>query len=235
VGFLIISQFQRNLGQHPSSASLTVNGVLIANGIYVNRISFTSTGSTSPGAWGSIILTGSGANGSTISYADIDYGTEVKINQSDGVTIENCNIMDNSYHGIEVYYGSNFLAQGNTIANSNINHGITITGGSNNNCNYNTIYKYPNVSPGYHNGAGIQYGASSGNVKQNDIDYYNWGIGAIWGASVNSYYSIDNTTRNNRVTNCLYGLMVYRNSYCDFGLQSAQTAYSYNSIYNNAD
>ena len=210
--------------------SLTVNGKLEVEGASFAPVIFTSNSSSpSPGDWGSIVLNGSGANASTIDYADIDYGTEVKVNQANNVTIENCNIYDNYYHGIEAYYASGLLAQSDTIANANANHGILITGGSSNNCYQNVIYKTNHGR----NGAGIEYAGSSGIVTENDIEYYNWGIGAIWGASPTSYVSAWNgPQRNNRITNCIYGLMVYHQSYPNFG--PVQTSpYSYNSIYSN--
>ena len=216
-----------NAGQ---SLSLTSNGTLHVEGTSYAPVTFTSnSASPSSGNWGSIVLNGSGANGSTINYADIDYGTEVKVNQANNVTIENCNIYDNYYHGIESYYASDLLAQSDTIANANANHGILITGGSSNNCYQNIIYKTNHGR----NGAGIEYAGSSGIVTENDIEYYNWGIGAIWGASPTSYVSAWNgLQRNNRITNCIYGLMVYHQSYPNFG--PVQTSpYSYNSIYSN--
>ncbi len=215
----------------PSGASLTVNGVLNVAGIVQSPITFTSTGSTTPGSWGPLQLSGSGANGSTISYANIQYGTEVDINQASNVTIQNCNITDMSSNSIYLYFASNCLLQNNTIANSNVYHGIRMDGGSSNNCYDNVIYKYPNVSPGYHNGAGIMYSGCSGYIAQNDIRGYNWGIGCIWGASPD-FYNPKGDMRNNRITDCLYGLEIYHQSYPEIGHPIAN--FWGNSIYNNS-
>ena len=193
--------------------TLTANRQLVAVGQYNAPIVFTSSTGTS--SWGSIVLNGPGANGSTISYANIQYGTEVDVYSANNVTVENCNITNNSGNGIYVNSSSNFLAQYDTIKNTNIYHGIYFSGGSNNNCYYNVISKTNHVQ----NGAGILYGGSSGTVGENDIDYYNWGIAGIWGASPSAYLS-SSITKNNRVTNCLIGLYMYHLSYGEFGVSN---------------
>ena len=195
-----------------SGVSITAGGVLNAVGTSSQPITFTSTGSTNPGSWGSIILSGAGANNSTLKYCNVEYGTDIEANNTSNVTIENCKITNNSSHAIDTYFSSNFLAQSDTIVNSNVYHGIYIVGGSNNNCYQNVIYKTNHNQQG----GGILYSGSSGNVGGNDIDYYNWGIAGIWGASPNSFWW-NAPERNNRVADCQYGLMVYENSYCDFG------------------
>jgi hypothetical protein len=214
-----------------SGASLTVNGYLHAVGTASQPITYTSTGSTSPGAWGSLQLSGSGASGSTLTYCNIQYGTQIDVlNGANNIIIDHCNITNSSGHGINVSSSSNFFAWHNTIANGNINHGITINGGSYNTCAENTIYKYSGT-PGYHNGAGILYGTSSGRVYVNDIDYYNWGIGAMYGASVN-YNFYNASDPNNRVTTGIIGLKVYASSWCDLGSQDHGNGM--NSIYGNS-
>jgi parallel beta-helix repeat protein len=210
-----------------SGAGLAVNGTLNAVGTSSQPITFTSTGSTSPGSWGSIQFSGSGANGSTMSYANILYGTEVDIYSANNVTIENCNITNNSGDGIYVSSSTNFLAQSNIIKNTNIYHGIYINGGYSNNCFWNIISK---TNQNY-DGAGILYAGSSGLVGENDIDYYNWGIAGIWNASpsADKYPSV----RNNRVTSCIEGLEIYYQSYGMFGLKTGESSYALNSVYNN--
>ena len=209
------------------SYAISCNGRLNVQGISGWPITFTSnSGSPAPGNWGSIIMNGSGANGSSISYANIQYGTEVDITSASNVTIQNCSIANNSGHGINLTSASNCTMQSNTITNTNANHGIYITGGSNNNCYNNIIYK----TNQNHCGAGILYNGSSGNVGENDIDYFNWGIAAIWGASPNA--DPFPAVKNNRVTNCLFGFNVYYQSYCDFG-NPPGTAYCGNSIHDN--
>ncbi len=214
--------------QFASGTSLTANGVLSVNGTLAQPITITSTGSTSPGAWGSIILSGSGANYSTLSHANINYGIEVDVLSANNVTIQNCNIENNSGNGIYLYSSPNCQMQYNTIANSNANHGIYIYGGSNENCYNNVIYKTNHNKQG----AGIFYYGSSGTVGQNDIDYFDWGIQALWGASPSAEIS-SSITYNNRITNCQNGLMVYGNSYCNFGVLTSYPSGGLNSIYNN--
>jgi len=215
--------------QFASGTSLISNGKLVANGV-----TFTSTGNTSPGAWGSIQLSGNGANYSIIDYCNIQYGTQINvINGANNVSIRDCNITDNSGHGINVSSSSNFLAGYNTIANGNVNHGITISGGTYNRCAGNTICKYVGSS-GYHQGVGILYGSSSGVVNQNDIEYCNWGVSAIYGSTLNSGWSYG-SDHNNRITNCSWGLRVYQNSWCDFGkvVRGTDDGNGNNSIYGN--
>ncbi len=209
-----------------TGASLVVNGMLNAVGTSSQPITFTSSSGTSPGSWGSIVLNGSGAHSSTINYANIQYGTEIDVRNASNIIIQNCNITDNSSHGI-YYYNSTGAASNNTIANSNIYHGIYIQDGSRVTCNQNVIYKTNQNQQG----AGILYSSANGNCGQNDIEYYNWGIAAIWGASPYAMWPYSNM-KNNRITNCQYGLMVYRLSYAYFG-SSSRNNYMWNSIYNN--
>ena len=211
----------------PPNASLTVSGVLLASGSQLLPITFAPTTGLSPGSWGSIIFSGPSASGSIISYANILHGTEVDVANANNITFQNSNIINNSGNGIYVNSSSNFLAQSNTIKNTSIYHGIYISGGSNNNCYWNTISKTNHSQ----NGAGILYAGSSGTAGENDIDYHNWGIAGIWGASpsADQYASV----LNNRVTNCIVGLEIYYQSYGMFGLKTSWSAYALNSIYNN--
>ena len=209
--------------------SLISNGKLLAE-----NATFTSTGSTSPGAWGSLQLNGSGASYSTLTNCNIQYGTQINIlNGANYVRISGCNITNSSGHGINVSSSSSFQAISNNIANGNTNNGITITGGSQNRCSGNTIYKYQGSS-GYHHGAGIKYNSSSGVVTRNDISYYSWGVGAIYGSSLNSSWSYG-SDHNNRITNGIYGLKVYQNSWCTFGkvVAGMDDGNGNNSIYGN--
>lgn len=58
--------------------SLTTNSPLSVNGTSSTPVTFTSNSSSpSPGDWESIILNGSGANGSTINYAKVAFSTEI--------------------------------------------------------------------------------------------------------------------------------------------------------------
>ncbi len=209
--------------------TLTANGELTVQGEAGWPVTFTSNSSSpSAGNWGKIILNGSGANNSTLSFTNISYGNEIDVTGASNVTIQNCNIENNSGNGIYLYSSPNCQMQYNTIANSNANHGIYIYGGSNENCYNNVIYKTNHNKQG----AGIFYYGSSGTVGQNDIDYFDWGIQALWGASPSAEIS-SSITYNNRITNCQNGLMVYGNSYCNFGVLTSYPSGGLNSIYNN--
>ncbi|MDR3625206.1 MAG: right-handed parallel beta-helix repeat-containing protein, partial [Ignavibacteriaceae bacterium] len=213
----------------PSGASLTVNGSLTANGNSTSPISFTSNSSTSPGSWGSIILSGSGANGSTLQYANVQYGTEIDVLNANNVTVQNCAITNSSMHGIKFYGSTGSQVLNNTISNTNTAHGIYIQDGSNVNCTGNTIKKTNQNK----SGVGIYFGGGGiGIATQNDISGFSWGIGAIWGSSPTSQHA-SGVSRNNRITNCYIGIDVYYNSYPVFGIPSATDIYGINSIYNN--
>ncbi len=227
---LTISAGTKVIFNSGSGIGFTANGQLNVEGLRYAPVTFTSSSSSpTPGDWGSIVLSGSGANGSTIDYADIDYGTEVDVSSANNVTIENSNIMNSSSYGINVTSSSGFLAQGDSIGNTNSFHGIIITGGSNNNCYQNIIWKTNHLYTD--GGAGILYSGSSGYVWQNDIDCYYWGFGAIWGASPYWENPNSNGGRNNRVTNCGYGAMVYQNSFPDLG--DPYPPFGVSSIYGN--
>ena len=208
-----------------AGTSLTANGLLTAPGTASQPITFTRSGTS--GNWGSIQMSGAGAAGSSISYANFQYGTQIDVLNTSNVWIQHCNITNNTGHGINAYFSTGLLAQYNRIANSNYNHGILITGGSGNNCYDNVITKTNQNMQG----AAIEYSGSTGYVARNDIRWYNWGVGAIWGASPSSrssYYAM----RNNRITGCQVGLMVYRQSYPNFGTPPPSD-YMWNSIYSN--
>ncbi len=203
-------------------------GKLVVNGSGMPVIFAPFNQTLSPGCWGSIVLSGVGASGSTLNSVKMNYGTQIDVlNGANNITISNCSISENSGHGINASNSSYLTVSDNTIANSNVNHGILINGGYTNNCYRNVIYKTNHNKQG----AGIQYGGANGTVEQNDIDYYNWGIAGIWGADIDGGYS-SNNGRNNRVTNCQYGLMIYRQSNGEFGTMSNPGS-GWNSIYNN--
>jgi hypothetical protein len=165
----------------------------------------------------------------------VQYNTQIDVlNGANNVSISNCNITNSSGHGINVSSSSNFQAVNNTIANGSVNyHGIAISGGSNNMCYGNRIYKYSGSS-GYRTGVGIVYSASSGPVTRNDIDYFSSGISATYGSTLNYSWSYG-SDRNNRVTNCQIGVWAYSNSQCDFGkyVGGLDDGNGNNSIYGN--
>ncbi len=125
----------------PSGASLTANGLLTVNGNSSSEVTFTAASGNSAGAWGSLVLSGSGADESAIFYAHIDYGNEVDVESANNVTIENCRIDANAGAGIYLYSSSNCLMQSDTIANTNIHHGILLNASTSDNCYQNVVYK----------------------------------------------------------------------------------------------
>lgn len=208
--------------QLASGVSISASGIINATGRSDAPITFTFSGTP-----GSISISGTGASNSTLSYCNIQNASPISVtNGANHVTINNCSITNSSSDGIDVNSCDWFLAQGNTITNSNFNHGIVIFGGSNDNCYDNTIYKTNHTM----NGVGIYYTASSGRVARNDVEWYSWGLGANYGATPYSKGQYNN--RNNRIANCIYGLLVYSNSNVYFGVAS-DASYNYNSIYNN--
>ncbi len=225
--------------EFPSGASLTVSGSLIAIGTHVSPIKFTSTGSTSPGAWGSIVLNGSGANGSTIAYANIQYGTGMDIINANNATIQNCNIT-NTLQGIN-FSGSTGSAIGNHVSNAssrgmmnNGYDGIIVQNGSNVTCNQNTVKR---TNGNYWNAAGILYnGGSNGSIWQNDVNGWQWGVYANSSSSP-IFRNENNIGRNNRITNCQTGVEADNNSnptICIPAVSGASGCYSGNSIYGNS-
>lgn len=208
----------------PSNASLIVQGKLVAS-----NCTFTSQSGTTPNSWGSIELNGSGASGSIISISNINYGNQVQIINVPNFEITHCLFTDN-YESIYVS-GSSGTIQNNYITSSSYGHGIEIANSSTVDCRKNTIKKTNNT------GVGILYGGgSNGNVWQNDINGCDWGVGAIWGSSPDwyntNYLNEQNDIRNNRVTYCNDGVMVYIDSYPTVGLPIA--AYGVSSIHNNS-
>ena len=175
---------------------MTVNGALNANGTSSQPITFTSNSGTSAGSWGSIILSGSGAIGSSLNYVNMQYGTEIEALNTSNITIQNSTIQNCTY-GI---YGSTATGSilNNTIKNVNSN-AINL-----NNCamdsKYNVITK---ASVSYFQQAyGILYQqGSTGTIYQNDIRGMAEGIAVVWGSTVTSNGPYD-YIRNNRVTNC---------------------------------
>jgi hypothetical protein len=209
--------------------SLTVNGVLNAAGTSIQPITFTSASSTSPGSWGPITLNTLGANGSSIRYCNIKYGTEIDVFNTNNVTIQNCNITNSSMHGLNFSASTGCSAINDTIINSNSAHGILVQNGATVTLKANKIKK---TSP-THVGVGIDFGGGgTGTVAQNDISGFSWGLCAIWGSSPNSYNT--DFTRNNRITNCSIGLWVYNDSYPIFGTYGGNVdPFGGNSIYGN--
>jgi parallel beta-helix repeat protein len=220
---LIVSQ--TSLIKFPNNSSLIVYGKLNANGC-----TFSSQSNSNPGSWGNIQINGSGASGTTISNASIFYGTEIDVINADNVTVQNNEIINSSGYGLHFYGGTGCQAINNTISNSNIYHGVDIEGNATVDCANNTITKN---SPNTGRGVGILYaGGTSGTATRNDISGWSWGIGAIWGASVNSLRSSYSPDYNNRIRNCYYGIVVYRGAVANFGVPY-DLRFTKNSIYSN--
>ncbi len=134
-------------------------------------------------------------------------------------------------HGTANVIGTESQVFNNTISNSNIYHGILIDGGADVDCINNSITKN---SPNTGRGDGILYGGgTSGTAAQNDISGWDWGIGAIWGADIDSYFA-SYPGKNNRIRYCNAGIEIYRNSYGDFGIPTPGDSYGDNSIYGNS-
>jgi hypothetical protein len=204
--------------------SLIVNGVLNAQGSSSSRINFTSTDGSVPYSWGTITFNGAGASGSSIKYANIQYGTEVDVINTTNITIQNCKFKEN-YQAIS-FSNSTGNISNNYITSSSTGHNILIQNASTVTCNDNTVKKTNR------RGIGIYFGSGGGGtVTHNDITGCDWGIGAIWGSSATSY--LTSVSPNNRVTNCNNGLVVYREGYLRFGQPSPSQYHRFNSIYNN--
>ncbi|MGA9406089.1 MAG: right-handed parallel beta-helix repeat-containing protein, partial [Bacteroidota bacterium] len=219
-----LTVYQGATASFASGVGLIVNGQIFVNGASTPpATTFTLSGGS--GNWGSIQLNGSGASNSTITYANIVNGTEIDVTSANNVTIQNCNITNNSGNGIYVNSSSNFTAQYDSIKNPNSYNGIYISGGSNNNCYYDVISNTNHAKTA----AGISYYASSGTVGMNDIDYYKAGIQGSWGSSPSAYLS-SSITKNNRVTDCTYGLWMYHLSYGQFGVSTSYPSWGLNSI-----
>jgi FlgD Ig-like domain len=214
------------------NVSLTVNGILTAIGNPSNYITFTSTGGTSAGSWGNIILSGSGASCSIIEYDSIKYGNEVQINNVPNFTISNCSFLNNQ---IAIHAdGSTGSILSNYLSSNSDGHSMWFNN-STISCYYNTVKK---TGAGVNTGHGLLFGGgSNGTVWQNDIYNVDWGIAAIWGSSPDfynpNYYNEQNhDERNNRITSCSYGVMIYKNSYPTIALPI--DIYGKNSIHNNS-
>jgi tetratricopeptide (TPR) repeat protein len=210
-----------------NNASLNVQGKLNALGSSSHPIYMVCSSS---GYWGTINLNGSGANGSTIQYANIQFGTEIDISNSNNIAIQNCNITSSSMHGINFISGTGCTAINNTIRNTNTAHGIYVQNGANVSCTGNIIMK----TNSNHTGVGIYFGGGgTGKAILNDISGFSWGIGTTWGSSPNSDRGLNSALKNNRVSNCSIGLEVYNESYPVFGSQSINDQFGGNSVYGN--
>lgn len=202
-----------------SGVSLTSNGRLNMYGEYGSPITLTTpSGTGSYGSWGSIYLSGGGANSSIIRYANINYGTEININSASYTQVQNCNI-SNTINGINAYAAHGYI--GNNVLSNQRDHGIII--------NNSELLCYNNtISKSDHSGAALLHtaGATSYENYQNIISGYNWGITSSWGSSISSDLGY---SPNNKIIDCLYGAYAYQYSSMDIG----STSCGYNSIHDN--
>ncbi|MGB2868836.1 MAG: hypothetical protein WBD36_10315 [Bacteroidota bacterium] len=209
-----------------SGTSLFSYGSLLANGTSSSKVTFTTaSGTGSYGSWGSIVLDGNGASGSSLDNVIMKYGTEIRPNNVPSFSVTNSTI-ESTINGINAW-GSRGTVSNNSFSFQR-DHGIIVSN-STIGTQYNTITKSDN------SGAALLYNENSngwGNyVFHNDIYGYNWGVASSYGASIHfgdqyaGYHSV-----NNRIRNCLYGLMVY--SYAQIDLCDNYNGYM-NSIRNN--
>lgn len=203
--------------------SVIVKGTMYAIGNSSQRITFTSQSGTSPNSWGYIKLNGSGASGSQLRYANVQYGNMIEVTNVPNVTIQDCNIT-NTVYGINLI-GSTGNIYANNISTSSSGHGIIIQNGSTATCERNIITKTGTSKTG----VGIFYfQSSSGTLWQNDISGWLWGVGAFNSSPQFRKNPAASQYKNNRIKNCTYGVMAYQNSWPIIG--TASTGYGYNSI-----
>ena len=208
--------------------SITSNGPLCVDGSSTNPVLFTSNSSTpAVGDWGSIILSGAGANYSSFGYMNMQYGTEIEALNTSNITIQNSRIQ-NCHYG---FYGS--TATGSILNDmiENVMSSAIMLNASAMDCKYNVIYKTPGFA--YYNiGYGLEYfNGSTGTVYQNDIAGMNQGVNVYNRAWISSNGPNDNN-KNNRITNCSEGLYVYYMSTAILGT-TPNTGGQWNSIYGN--
>ena len=203
--------------------SLTSHGMITAVGTSSQPVTFTGN------SWGTISLSGSGANGSTFGYVNVQNNTSLSASNVSNVSIQNCTFTNSTGNAI-AFSSSSGSVTNTTITNSNTNgNGIWISSSSSVDCKSNTITK---TGSGLHTGAGIYYyGGSDGNATQNDISGFNFGLASVRFSSAGSHDSYYHE-RNNRIRNCNVGLMVGWGSYLYFG-DPPPSDYMWNSIYSN--
>ncbi len=231
-GNLVIGDNTKVIFNAGHGYNITVSGKISSEGLPYGQVLITSN-STNPAVndWGSIFLSGSGSSGSKIKYTNIQYGNGIQVINVPDFEISNCNFLNNY---ISIYCnGSIGSILNNYLSSNSIGHSIqlnlsTVT------CNKNKIKK---IDSGAKRGHGILFGGGShGSAWQNDIYNVDWGIGSIWSSSVDcynsNYYNEPNDERNNRITNCNYGVRIYNNSYPILGRPIS--VYGYSTIKNNS-
>ncbi len=212
--------------------SLIINGTLNSQGTSTNPISFTSTGSTSPGSWGTIIFNGSGASSSNLNYANITYGTGIKFLNGANATIQNSYI-DTCTNGIYVYNSEPQILT-NHILEPQQNGIYGEASGMYPSVIDNTIIKTTASGSYYQNYQGIWFTNNTrAYIAHNDVSGFYWGayISAV-AFFTNSNYSLFNP--NNRFRNNLYGFAAGWGGYIWGGTGTSSQCYNTcdsNSIY----
>jgi hypothetical protein len=207
-----------------SSIRFSAGSSLTSNGnIQATSAAFLPVVGTSYGSWGSIVLNGSGASGSTLNYVNAQYGTEINVVNVPSFTINN-SIIINMINGVNAY-NSNGWVMNSTIATPR-DHGII--------ANNSTIACYHNIiSKSDHTGAGILFSSGGGDyIWHNQISGFNWGVGSIYG-SYPEFGHPSNSGINNYIQNCLEGIRAYQYSSLYMGDDDPEmTMYGYSSFLN---
>jgi hypothetical protein len=210
-------------------ASLVAKGTLNAQGAAPQQITFTSTGGTSTGSWGSIVLDGSGASGSILNNCTIQYATDLQILNGASVALQNSTIK-NCTRGTYVY-NANANINGNHYQD-NPNDIYCNATGYTHQIHNNTFTKLSGSSGYYHGGVAINSSYPSiAYISHNDITGY--GNGMYIGSSTAYFLKNQNgpyTAPNNRIRDCSEGVVV------GWGGSLLNNAYYfmwYSSIYNN--
>ncbi len=211
--------------------SLTIDGVLSAQGISTNPISFTSTGSTSPGSWGTITFNGSGAASSNLNYANITYGAGIKCLNGANVTIQNSYI-DTCTNGVYIYNSAPQILT-NHILEPQQNGIYGEASGMYPSVIDNKIIKTTASSSYYHNYQGLWFtNNTTVYAAHNDVSGFCWG--AYFGGGVHAIFNTNSYIihyPNNRFTYNLYGIAAGYGSYCYAGV--SYNLSFYNSIHDN--
>ncbi|HLA68441.1 MAG TPA: T9SS type A sorting domain-containing protein [Bacteroidota bacterium] len=191
--------------QFPNGSKLVVNGVLVANGLSGQRITFTKSGSS----WTGLEFSGSSANGSSLTYCTISYATEpVKVTNVSSFTMDHCTV-DNanfSSNGALQFYGSNPTVTFTTIqGQGGASNGVRFASSSTGLISSSTIKDL-----GAGNGIVIQ-GNSSPRIQSNSIrnNFYHGVVAS--GNGTGCPVVISNSIQNNGSPSA-YGQIVVYNS-----------------------
>jgi hypothetical protein len=211
-----------------SSASLVVNGTLLAEGTSTNKITIDRTGTT--GLWGSIIFIGTGSSNSVIDNVELKNCTEILCLNDADVTIQNSLIKDCS-QAVNIYNSAPKII--NNVIDDPIQNGIFgEANGKRPLIQGNTFIR---TSGRTHKAIHL------GNytrpfITNNDITGFDHGMylgGGTYASFTDNYYSTPSI--NNRMRNCNKGLIVGWGGTVKAGIEVIYSFFEYNanSIYNN--